>query len=341
MSNNNQLPNINSDDIYNHIMSSSDNDAEENFISKEKNKKRKNIALVSILSLAIIGGAGSALYFANPFKDDKQQVGNAQPGNAQTDNNSDTNNAGVIKQQAKFWQVDGKNNYPVDLKNWQMLSHNSMNKTNINELINKYANTSLAISSHRLPSEESGFTSDKNKIKLSNGTLNPMYTTITSEDYQRIVESDIERLINPMYGDWEQYQHPNGHASKTFETSRFADIFSTNWLEKNKNKNPATYFPVYADWQENDYNMKNKLLGENDPRWMGTIDSMTSKFTYNDKTQQYTSDVNVKVKYSAWAQDQSTLTKNGTLTLKIITNTSDTNKQKLLIDDAKLTMDKE
>lgn len=307
--------------------------------AKEDAKNRRNKMIGGgVLAAVLLGGAGYAISQANPFGGDSQPTSSSTPtGQGKSNVQSGTKaSPGQLPKPVKdlnFWQSDGNNHYPDNLDNWQTKSHESSSNADVKNMVNKYASTQLANSSRRLPSEEAGFTSDPSKVKLPSGSLNPMYTTITAENYQRTVESYLERLVNPLYGNWQQYEYPEGKVSQNLELSRFSDMFSAAYMEKNKNNPYKNYIPIYADWNSDSYGMKKSLL-EVGPRWIGKINSMNATFTYDAKTQQYNSDVTARISYSAWAQDQSILRKDGILKLKIVT---DTNSQtKLQITDASL-----
>lgn len=309
----------------------------ENAQAESRSRRNKFIG-GGVLAAVLLGGAGYGLIQADPFGNDKQPTnGSAATGNAKNEVQSGTKpTAGQLPKPVEnlnFWQSDGNTHYPDDLEKWQVKPHEKNDAADITAMVNKYESTQLANSSRRLPSEEAGFTSDPTKAKLPDGTLNPMYSTMTAQDYQRTVESYIERLANPIYGNWQQYQYAEGKASERLDLSRFSDMFSPEYLEKNKGKPYKDYIPIYADWSSDNYGLKNTLL-DNGPRWIGKVNSMESNFTYDDNTQQYSSDVTVKIRYSAWAQDQTILHKDGVLKLKVVTDTN--SKTNLHITDASL-----
>lgn len=308
----------------------------------EKASKRNKIVGGTLLAAVLLGGGGFALTQVNPFGNDEQKVGQTdKKGGA--DANVDSKNKGTTQlpgenaSELNFWQTGGKNTYPFPLDEWQTKPHSDSTSRDKEKMMQKYSGTSLAVASQRLPSGSAGFTSDPSKAKLPDGTLNPMYTTLTAQDYQQVAEGYVERLVNPIYGEWQQYQRKNGKASQNLQLGEFSNMFTQEYLSKNSSKPFKDYIPIYADWNANDYGMGDKLLS-NGPRWIGKIDSMNSTFKYDEKTQQYNTDVTANITYSAWAQDQSVLKKNGVLKLKLVTNSNDNNKPKLLISDASLSV---
>lgn len=241
--------------------------------------------------------------------------------------------AKVTNNEINFWQVNGGTKYPVELEKWQTQPYSEANKAVYTKMREKYAHTELATSASLLPSAKAGWVSDPKSEFLKDGTPNPRFTPVTDEVYLNSVESYIERLINPVFGEWKQYQYSDGEASKYFDESRFSDMFAREYLKKNFKNSAEQYIPVYADWKQNDYGIP-ELLDEG-PRWIGTADSVKTEMRLDKKTGSYKSKVIVDVSYVAWAEDQSTLTRKGVLTLDIVTK-STTDTAPVQIENAKL-----
>lgn len=239
----------------------------------------------------------------------------------------------------EFWVNDkGQIRYPIEIEDWQrepgVVADASVQK----KLVAKYSGSEVASASGVLPSAEAGYTSDPKKKLLADGTLNPVYTSVTQEDFSNSAFQYIERAINPMFGDWMDYSEDTDYVSQNFESYRYEDMFTPAYLKKNQGKNPSTWVPIFADWKENNYGMGDKLI-TGGPRWIGEMKSSKTTFSYNKADGSYTANVTANIKFSAWQKDQSVASKNGVLKLKLVPNpdeTADAN-HKFLIDDASLT----
>ena len=193
-----------------------------------------------------------------------------------------------------------------------------------------------------LPSESAGFTSDFSKVKLDDGTLNPMFSYWTAERFQVEVGSMVERLLNPIYGGWENYQYPEYKANSEFDTSLISDLFTSNWSDSNTGKPYHDYVPVFADWGSDNYGGAYDLTDVS--RWFGQITSSTTTFTYDETKLQYTAVYEARVKFTAWTKDQGKVEKMGTLTLNLVPGSVDggyenSSSNRVLIDSGSLRMD--
>ncbi len=190
-----------------------------------------------------------------------------------------------------------------------------------------------------LPSEAAGFTSDTSKQTI--GTqLNPQFSYWTQESFTSDTSVIMERFLNPMFGGWQQYQYSASNAANTFDVGPFKDMFTPAWFAQANGKKLSTLLPVYADWNSNDYGMSDQLLTSG-PRWFGTVDSVATQFTYDSAALQYTVKLTANVTFTAWTKDQSTVTKQGVLTLNLVSNANGANPastSRVLVDSGNLTV---
>ena len=215
-----------------------------------------------------------------------------------------------------FWS-DKK--YPVEQQQWQKTPYRDQKgKTLDTHITNLMSNIPGAMSQiASLPSRSTGFTDDPHKA-LIDGVPNPRYSYWTSEGFTENVYTALQRFINPEFGEWTQLQYPISLTSNKESMTRwFDDVYDPAYLASKKKAEPRTWVPIYADWDSNNYGMKDKLLNDGGPRWMGVLENVRTTLTY-DKKKQYTAKVVAHVKYSAWAQDQTTLTKHGVITFNVV-----------------------
>ena len=244
------------------------------------------------------------------------------------------------------------NPIPFDHEDWQIAGYK--NQASDDESTKKLLNTiqasiqdgrldngTLSLSASTLPSEEAGFTSDQNKVTLEDGTINPMFSYWTKENFETEVGTAVERLLNPSFGQWENYQYPEYKANSEFDISTISDLFTNNWLESNTGKPYSEYVPVMADWNSDNYGGTYNLTDV--AKWFGKVQSSTTEFHYNSETQQYTATYTANVKYVAWTKDQKTVERNATLTLNLVPAASQQHNNgsshRVLIDSATLKVD--
>lgn len=320
-----------------------------------KREKNKKIALISsggVLAAAVVAG----LLLFNPFSAnsgfDPNNSGNDGIYQGQNDNGENKEEVeednkvedvdkDIIKDNEDFIFEEGKL-YPIQTEEWQTSSYDSQkDEGKLRELINaKVEGSTLENASSILPLEAAGFTSDESKKEVD-GELNSMYSFWTAEDFSYSVAEMTERLLNPTFGSWGDYQYSYSDSKKAFNVSLIEDMFTSNFLSTNVDKDYSEYIPVYADWDKNDYG-KGKELLSGGTRWIGEVTNSTADFTYNDDEENYTVKYSADVKFTAWTKDEAQLEKNGKLTLTLVANTGDNKKDskyKVLIDNASLKVD--
>lgn len=201
----------------------------------------------------------------------------------------------------------------------------------------KYFETNLRQAALALPSEAAGFTSDDTKAINADGTINPLYSYWTQESFYFDTINILERFLNPVYGGWKplQYSAGAGDAYSVLSTI-FSDVITPEALARGTG---IDTIPVLADWNANDYGMGDQLLTvEQGNRWLGTIETLDTTFTFNNELEQYDVILIAKVTYSAWTKDQKIVTKEGTLTLNLGANVAKTvpNGNKVIVKSATL-----
>lgn len=327
-----------------------DEAAEDEIINEEQRKKKtKKVALFAgtgILAAAVTAG----FLFFTPFGGDlnfnkiegSSQIITAEPiPEGETMPDLKTVIPETPEDTTEDFAQDPSKLYPISLKEWQTKVHSDQNEDTLKkDILTHLSGSEINSSGNVLPSEGSGFTSDSAKETLDDGSLNTNYSYWTAETFQSEVGGYLERLLNPTFGGWEMYQHNGTGSSGYFDTALISDMFTDRWVSENADKKTSEYIPVYADWGANDYGLSDTLL-TNGSRWIGTVKSSDTVFTYDQEKQQYSVDLTAQVKFVAWTKDQSKLEKNGTLTLHLVANADNLNasKHKVLIDSANLKME--
>lgn len=345
---------------------------------KNNAKRGIVIAVCALLGISALGGVFVADPFGviNGDKDTDSKTTTTDAsdnGGSATSTANTQNNVGAAEE---FYQQDGQF-YPEKYNDWQISSFLQQNETaqadfdktasensstsdsvkdndssdSVNdtsaqsvideklkkEILDYYSDSEMTSSSNTLPSEESGYTSDPAQEYLEDGSMNPYYSFWTAEVFQAEVGTDIQRLINPSFGGWDLYQYSAYPANTYFNMDLVSDMFTERWITDNSSKNMSEYVPVYADWEGNDYGLGDQLL-DSGPRWYGQVTSSNTTFQYDDSIQQYTVNMEINVKYTAWTKSQTKLEKNAVLTLKLVPNINGAGKSshRVLIDEASL-----
>lgn len=310
--------------------SSSDDDKTTSKLKKSFSPKKKKwpwIVGVSTLALFVIG-----ISFAVPKLHDTQKLAKDRT---------------TTVSKTKFTDADAmtKVSTPITLAHWQKKSFSDEAKNNSKELnvnLQSWAQNDLNLSSvtnSGFVSTAAGYTDDTNKAINSDGTINPKYSFLTNENINYIYSSDMNRLLNPVFGDWNLSQFSENKPISNRGVNVLKDMFTDNWWSNNiKENSDYSKLPIYADWAGNDYGMsfKSGTLA----RWYGELTSENIKMNVNSDGTFKNFDINNNVKYSAFGKDGSIMTKTGVLHLILVQNpkTTDNPTNRLLIDSATLSI---
>lgn len=316
------------------------------FVEKKNNKKLYAIIAGIIALLALIGGALWLFVFSGndeevaPVEEETSQV-------AQPEEDEPRSNEVVGTENKEFWLEEGEA-HPVDTEEWQRVSRNEVLTSEYEEIdgevsdyISSYYMMMPGLSSigQALPSKSSGYTDDISQATTEDGLPNLQYAYWTEETFNYFVGDYIERLINPIYGNWSMYQESGMRAflnEPNYLKGEFKDVYQTEYYNSVVNKPAVEWLPVFADWNGDDYGLADQLLPEANARWMGEANYVNVKFNYNEETSEYESaNVTVDVTYSAWTQDQDVLEKNGVITFDVVKGVGE---ERYMITNSKLEM---
>ena len=325
--------------------SSSDKSDRDELVASEERKRKQKKALAfgipTLAALVIAATIGGSVVFNDGNSSDGANSSDNGGRTSAITNEAPKNEDGSVDTSDDFWKEKGKET-PVKTKEWTKSEYSEEAFTKDKGIILTTAmdsSTPGGTDATLLPSESAGFTSDVSKEYLNDGTINPDFSYWTAEVYQAEVTSHVERLLNPTYGGWSKFQYPAYPGNSSFELNTVSDMFTTRYLNENSENPFSDYIPVYADWNGDNYGGENQLL-ESGPRWYGTLDTVSSDFTYDDATQQYTVKYAADVTFTAWTTDESKLEKKGKLELTFVANVNGANasSNRVLIDNAKLTV---
>ena len=313
-------------------------DALESFEAEQKEKGKKSLMLAGAggVVLLLIGGG-----FALSGMEKNNNSGNASNKEEIIDSQiiSDETSSDNTEEEKDNAKVNNKKEQNVDKINEDSIRELSSytqeeweNKyfmeTNPDELSDgikmKYQHTSLLSSFNLLPSELNGYS---NHLPPEDD----YYAYLTKDEALKISGEYIERLLNPQVGGWSDLQYPSGKAKENFNKNLFKDMFTPEYWSKYSTTSPQNYFPIYADWNEDNYGMNNL---SDATRWTGRVVNMQS--TQPDFPEQ-TITVVADVEFAALNNNGTVITKTGRLALELVQPNQE-GLRPLLINEAKLTI---
>lgn len=283
--------------------------------NKEKDDRKTNIKIIIAAAAALVIIAG--LFLMKPWDMLDNSKKDAPKKNTSSSTAFDKKNS-----ETQPWYNKGDIS-PVDLPSWAT-KYSKPDATKITDQQAEDMNNPIketqykAQSETNLSSEAGGYTSDPSKAIDENGLPNPMFSYWTSEIFLKQSNDAVQRLINPYYGGWGQYQYSDSNAKANLDLSKFVGIFSQRYIDENFKKADKSFMPIYADWGGNNYGRNDLVPMGQTARWVGQVKGATSKWDYDRSALGYKATVVYNVEFTAFTVNQEKVTKNGTLTLTFV-----------------------
>jgi virulence-associated protein VagC len=110
-----------------------------------------------------------------------------------------------------------------------------------------------------LPSASEGYTDNPEKYLNADGTINPEYSYLTKENTLLVIQNDLQRIINPVYGNWTSLQNTGNLTSDSSHVDEnswvdLKDMFDPSVAETMTDSASARkVLNLYADWDQNAY----------------------------------------------------------------------------------------
>lgn len=305
--------------------------------SSNKGSKKKAVVVGAVIAgLVAIGGGGYMMTRGDtPSSPVPTPSSSASMSQSSSSSPSASSSSFPVpgEDETPLWEMPGKK-YPMSVPSWAEKSYKDSgffkkpvvkngkldDSSPDTAVIRTYSDTEMASSSNRLPSERAGFTADREKMMLPDGTVNPAYVVWTSEVFQSNVGTILTRLLNPEFGGWSSYQYSRNHAAHTFRPDVFEDMMTPQLYAQAFTKKPRDWAMIPADWDENDYGMADKFIPDYGPRWAGRIDKTSMKWVKSADKKSYTVTMVLDVTYVAWDKDQNKLEKPAILKLEFVPN---------------------
>lgn len=293
-------------------------EAEEN--NTTLSKKWLTVGIIAAI-LACCGVGGAILYASQQHNNSKIIAGSTIGGGTLTNNGQAASTNDSADKTVKFMQTLGVPQYYT--KSHDKLGDKERIAANTKAIKAASANASLS-----LPSKQSNpnLTDDPRFATTKDGRINPDYSYITMENVMPLIRDDVERLINPVYGNWEILQFPAGDYHNT-TAGVFSDILTTRVTKTVDLKKVVN---LYADWNRDFYN--DKFLDEKyDMPIIGRPTSLDCEFNINgnveDSVTCYTT-VDYYAKYSGVKKKVDSKT----MTLRYKVNYAGVNSRRLMLE---------
>lgn len=271
--------------------------------AKEKKDKKRNIVLyvvIGVVIAALIGAMGWALY-ASSHKDTVKKQGSSVSNTLSSGNkNGDTSVASDTSSPAdKLMKQMGVPEFYR--KPEPTLTQEEKAEAKDYAMANADANAYAAFSMSSSINSDSGFAND-------DGSINMDYSYLNANNVIPTIQNDIQRLINPVYGQWTAMQSGfydgsgidiNGNEVEV-PWLTLVDMFSST-IPMNNEDEVHSAMNVYADWDNNLYN--NKYLGRSaDTPIVGSVQSQNCNYAIQGvDTDSIT--CTVKVRYETYLQN--------------------------------------
>lgn len=235
--------------------------------------------------------------------------------------------------------------YPFDVPLWARVSYDDSyrekHKNYIPDVLSWSEFNILGPTVSSMPSESEGYTSDVKQALKEDGTINMNYSYVLKEDVSYAVSVYTQRLINPTFGNWFDYQR-----SPVVDNimDKFSDMFTDNWKEKNKD---AKNLPILVDWVGDSFGgLKFSDDGEVLPYFYGDVVRANSRgelkvqpFNVDDEGGAYGYNISLPIKFTSFSDTPGKLNeKDGVLNFKLVPNTNENadRNHRLLIDESSL-----
>lgn len=206
--------------------------------------------IVALLACCGVGG-GAILYASQHYGQHKIIAGSTIGGGTLSNNGKNASTNDSADKTVKFMRTLGVPEYYT--KSYDKLGDKERIAANTKAIKAASANASLS-----LPSKQSNpnLIDDPRFATTKDGRINPDYSYITMENVMPLIRDDVERLINPVYGNWWIAQYPDRIAANN-AAGAFNDM--TGQSPKNM-REVRNVLDLYADWNGDFYN--NKFLDQ-------------------------------------------------------------------------------
>lgn len=298
-------------------------------IAKAKKNKRKQRIFITIVAVILV----ILLVFLVLVKVNHKGItqGNQYASTANTsntDSSSDNSSSGDDATKTYLEKTLGVPEYYSQARSKTIKDDKLKAQADSDAVAGAPANSLAALMSK---ASDPDFTDDPTKAYNDDGTLNTHYSYLSAEYVDETIRDDIERLVNPVYGEWTKTQDSGADGD---DWRSLEDMMSENMKNSITNTNVQSILPLYANWDnksfnENRFNNKNFSIPT-----IGVVNMYDCKY-YIQSVQGDYIECTVPVKYTITNVDMTTVDVSKTMTIKYSINYSNYNKdsnRRILID---------
>ena len=220
--------------------------------SKDDSKKKAILTAVGVMvGFGVLLGAGALMLRPQEFED-----------KTEAPTWVDTQVEKVEKsEEYNMWDFE----YPVEVPEWtkQPFTRDMAEDEEMIDVFNEFSESFAAYNASIswMPSGVEDeftptYTSNIEEQYMDDNTLNPYFSYTLREDYVFAYSTYINRLINPVFGNWvfAQMHYPSAPMIDNTEFEKLSDMFSRGWWDENVV--PAQNYsalPVLADWEGDNF----------------------------------------------------------------------------------------
>lgn len=190
------------------------------------------------------------------------------------------------------------------------------------------------------------YTNDPMKEHKEDGSKNKMFSYAVKEDYVKSFVVNVERILNPVFGEWvfAQRADRNLKAEQTYEVLQ--DVFTNEWWSANiKEDQDYSKLPLVVDWNGDDWGglsfaeRVNGRYGTFYGEIVATDENpVTGSIKGYDEKGAHIVELKVPVQYKAFGEDDY-LIKKGTLTIELSSNVRDIDsRSRVILSNASLVL---
>lgn len=210
--------------------------------------------VIGVLIALLVTGVGFGAYYAmHPQSqriDNSSKVGGNAIGGSSSSSDSVVDNA---SQEHKFLN-------DIGVPDFYQVPKEDQSDDQRNQSVEYALTTEPTNAVGRFMSKDSNpdLTDDPSKYLLEDGSTNPNYSYLTGENTTAVIRDDMERLVNPVYGDWTFLQDvarlDSDGTPQTIDSTNLMDMFDpavSTGKEGEAGLRELT--KLYADWDANEY----------------------------------------------------------------------------------------
>ena len=213
----------------------------------------------------------------------------------------------------------------------------------VRDLIEQSVDEQVVWYASHFASRDTGFTNNPDELFSEDGSRNWDYSFVLAEDIEFFFGHNLERLINPVYGDWVDHQYPD---SGLLNIAPLRPMFTEGWWIENIEEGDDSNLPIFADWNDDNYaayiDDDVELISEG-PRWVGNVDDYQFELVETFDGRSFALEVEMDLSYTSYTENSGTVELPASLDITLVPNydNPDLQNYRLAISSAELSIDQD